>query len=459
MENITKYELLSYFSCEIFYFIGIFLNLFLFVFLKRKLNVKRVSDFITCSAVILSLLALMATGVNLFNFQEINLSLYNNLININNTSLILKIFINIYMLFFIFTTYKLTRKARFKTPLINSILLLITAFSNLLVQVENFILIYILFDLITVLIYKYASNMRIRKISYYSLDFISVGITASALFFGFYILTFFIKDSIQLNIAYVCLALAFFLKAGIFPFTNYLINKNYKTNLPYSILLFNFLPWISVLAFNNITKYINNSNEIYQITTIIFLTFTILYFGILTLKQKNLIKFLAKSNYCLTAFCMLNTLIISNNETSLKYSTLVAFSLLGIYSVLCILQINQKAEKINMALIKGLAFSNKLIALLFSILILMFTGIVPNGILKYNLQIINNIYSFDKLFFLTVFSTVLAFIFILLNSLKIIQNCYSFNLKKIKEKLTKKTALNYAVSVIIILFLISGMFL
>ena len=216
---------------------------------------------------------------------------------------------------------------------------------------------------------------------------------------------------------------------------------------------------MSILAFNNITKYISNSNEIYQITTIIFLTFTILYFGILTLKQKNIIKFLAKSNYCLTAFCMLNILIISNNEISLKYSILVAFSLLGIYSFLCILQINQKAEKINLALIKGLAFNNKVTALLFSILILMYTNIIPSGILKYSVQIINDIYSFDKLSFLAVFSIILAFIFILLNSLKIIQNCYSFNLKKIKEKLTKKTALNYAVSIIIILFLVSGLFL
>ena len=363
------------------------------------------------------------------------------------------------MLFFVLTTYKLTRKARFKTPVINSILLIISIFAGLISQNSNFIITYILFDIVAILIYKYASNMRIRKDDCYSVDFVLTTATASILFFGFYFLTFFIKDSIQLNIIYVCMALAFFLKAGMFPFSNYLTDKNYKTNIPYSILLFCFLPWISVIAYNNITKFINYSNEIYQFTMIVFIVLCGFYFGILTLKQKNLVKFLAKTNYCLISFSILNILILSNNEISLKYSTMVSFCMLSMYSLLTILKINLKIQKINLSAIKGIFLNNKFFTSIFSILLLIISNVVPSGILKFNIQILNNIYSYDKIAFIAVFIYVLAGILILFASLKIIKNLYNFEFRNAKEKLTKKTAPNYAVSLIIILFLIVGIFL
>ena len=43
---IDKAELFSYFSPEIISLLAIFVNLFLFLFLRRKFNVKRFSDFI-----------------------------------------------------------------------------------------------------------------------------------------------------------------------------------------------------------------------------------------------------------------------------------------------------------------------------------------------------------------------------------------------------------------------------
>ena len=459
MENILKYETMSYFSCEILSAIGIFLNLIFFLFFKRKLNIKRISDFITCGVFILNILVLTAIGFSANDFNNINYSFSNGLITLDKTSLLLKLSINIFMLFFVLTTYKLTRKARFKTPVINSILLIISIFAGLISQNSNFIITYILFDIVAILIYKYASNMRIRKDDCYSVDFVLTTATASMLFFGFYFLTFFIKDSIQLNIIYVCMALAFFLKAGMFPFSNYLTDKNYKTNIPYSILLFCFLPWISVIAYNNITKFINYSNEIYQFTMIVFIVLCGFYFGILTLKQKNLVKFLAKTNYCLISFSILNILILSNNEISLKYSTMVSFCMLSMYSLLTILKINLKIQKINLSAIKGIFLNNKFFTSIFSILLLIISNVVPSGILKFNIQILNNIYSYDKIAFIAVFIYVLAGILILFASLKIIKNLYNFEFRNAKEKLTKKTAPNYAVSLIIILFLIVGIFL
>ena len=450
-------EIISYFSSELFIILGVILNLLFFLFFKRKLNIKRISDFINCCIFIINSLILSSILIKSSHYlNEFNFTILNNLFSLDKNNLIIKLLINIFMIIFVLSTYKLTRKARFKTPIINSILLLTVLTSCILIQCQNFILIYILLDFTTILIYKYASNMRIRKDNIYSNDFVTIGSFASILFFSFYLLSFFIKDTTQLNIIHLCMALSIFLKIGIFPFVNYLINKNYKNNIPYSVLLFCFLPWIGILAFNKICDFINYTDEICQITLIIFFTISILYFGIFAYKQKNIIKFLTNSNYCFCCFCLLNILFFSSNELSVKYSTLIAFCFLGIYSILSIIKINTKTEKINLVSIKGIYFNNRLFALSFEILLLIATNIIPSSIMKYNIQILKNIYIYDKLSFVTIISIIISYILILFNSIKIIQNLYNFNFKNIKEKLKRKTTLNYVVSIVIIIFLIAS---
>ena len=223
------FEAISYFSSELFLIFGIVLNLIFFLFFKRKLNIKRISDFITSSIFILNSLIISAILIkSLFFVSEINYSTLNNLIIISKNELTIKLLINIFMFGFIISTYKLTRKARFKTPLINSLLLLIALSSYLLIQSQNFILIYILLDLSTILIYKYASNIRIRKNNYFSIDFVAISTCASILFFSFYILTFFIKDSIQLNIIYVCILLVFWANVWYNSFNDYVSQNQAK---------------------------------------------------------------------------------------------------------------------------------------------------------------------------------------------------------------------------------------
>ena len=460
MQNIINQNTLSYFSCEFFCLAGIILNSILYIFFAKKTNIKRISDFLTCIIFIICIITLAAIGItNSINFNEMYHFPIGEYIPNDKKTICLKISIYIFLLAFIFITYKLTRKIKFKTPVINSILLLIAIISGFLIKSENILITYVLLDILTILIYKFASKMRIKKQAYYSTNFIIIGICASVLFFGFYILTFLIKDYVQLNIINVCLTLAFFLKMGLFPFSNYISANNTKTNIPYSILLFGFLPWMATIGFNNITKFTNFTGEIYQISITMFLTLTIAYFGLMTLKQKNLTKFLAKSNYCLTSFCLLNTLFMSANNTTIKYSTLLAFCIMGLFSLLCIIKINLKALKINLLTIEGLAFNNQFFALIFSIMLLILTCTIPSGILKYGAEILKTVYSYDKLAFCAVFAITLANILILINSLKIIQSLYTVNLKRIKDKFKKKTMLNYIVSFSIIIFCAISLFL
>ena len=132
------FEAISYFSSELFLIFGIILNLIFFLFFKRKLNIKRISDFITSSIFILNSLIISAILIkSLFFVSEINYSTLNNLIIISKNELVIKLLISIFMFGFIISTYKLTRKARFKTPLINSLLLLITTPDEMANQIQT----------------------------------------------------------------------------------------------------------------------------------------------------------------------------------------------------------------------------------------------------------------------------------------------------------------------------------
>ena len=163
-------------------------------------------------------------------------------------------------------TYKLTRKARFKTTLINPCLLLVALFSTLLIQIQNGILAFIFLDLCALFIYKFASNMRIRKYETYSIDFVLMSSASSILFYALYFVSFLIKEELQLAIVQVCMACAILSKAGIFPIYNYVLNRHTKNNLAYSMLLFGYLPYLGVFTFIKFAQNINITNEIFFIT-------------------------------------------------------------------------------------------------------------------------------------------------------------------------------------------------
>ena len=172
MDNILNFnfqtqiiETLGYFSCELFFVLGIILNLFFFIFLKRKLNIKRVSDFLTAGVFGVNLLILSGFLIkNLYfsNFQEEYF--LNDIFVFNNIVIVLKLFINFFMLAFLLITYRLTRKTSYNIPIINSFLLFCALLSSFLVCAQSYILAYILLDILTVAIYKYASFIFSRGI-------------------------------------------------------------------------------------------------------------------------------------------------------------------------------------------------------------------------------------------------------------------------------------------------------
>ena len=453
-------DFISFFSAEIMCIIGIILNLFFFLFFKRKLNIKRVSDFITSGALILNLAILGAICFKHFFFnQDYTVCFFNNILVLNKSNMLTKISLNFLLMLFLFTHYKFNRKVKFKTPILNSIILMLSIMGGFLTLASNTLLIFILLDISVFLIYKYASNARIRKYFAYCPDFITISLSSSFLFYSFYILTIFTKNDLQLNIINICIILSVLLKIGLFPFYNYQTDRNYKTNLPYCTLLFAYLPYLGICAFNKMAQFQNLSYNIVYISAILFVLFSIVVFSIFALKQKNLIKFFANTNCIFSLIIMLNIILFNSSDFNLKAGFECAIVFLSLFSLLSILKLNLNINKINLNSVTTIFFRNKFYALILSIVILFMSSVIYNDLTKSLLSILKNIYLYDIMGYIPAIIIIFALMAILLNSLKIIQNIYKFDKTLIKDEFKKRTTINYVVPVFTILFLVVKIFL
>lgn len=460
MENVVNFEAISYFSNEILCLIGIILNLFLFLFFKQKFSIKRLSDTINASIFLLDGCFLGTILINSkINFQNLDLCFLNNTFLINEKILVLGIIINIFMFIFSLGSYKISRKAQFKVPVVNSFLLFITAFSSLIIKSQNFLLTYFLLEGIIFFSYKYASFIRFRKDNIYSKSFVLISFCSSLMFFSFYILSLFIKNTIQLNIIEVMIALALLLKTGFFPIYNYLSTLKNKINLPYSILIYGFIPFISIVSFYTFLNNINLTNQTFQITLSLFLCSTILAFSFFSFKTKNIVKFFGGVNLIYSCVLLTQLILLRNEDFALKASICYLFIFLSLGILFNIFKFNYKINKLTISNLKGFYFENDLLINLITANSLFLFGLFPNIITKINLLGLKNIYLFDKMTFFISTITVISFILVLLGGLKIIGNFYLFNKEGFKKvtytSQNKRTAFNITVPIVtMILYLI-----
>ncbi len=439
---------------------AVFLNFLIYIFLNKKIFAKQLSNFLTAFAFFVNAAILTVFYVkNAILNLDFNVIYFKNLFLMNNEALLLKILINAFAFCFILITYKITQKTRFKIPVANSILLFIVCVSSLLAQVQNFLVSYVFLDVAALLIYRFASDLRIKKQKIYSVDFISISGCATVLFAAFYLMAYSVQNPFRLSILKVCLTGALFLKIGFFPVYNYIINRNYKINIPYSILLYSYLPFLGVIVFNKMAQTLVFADETYQITMVSFVFITMLIFSLYCFKTKNLIKFLACFSNFITGVCFLGVLFLPCNFLSIKLSAAALFNLLAIYSILCVLKINLKPDKMNISVFQNLFVNNKIFVFAFCTLLLMLCGVIPGLLSKSAFDLFSQIYLFDKISIYFIFGTILCDVLILFNVFNYIEQCYRFDEKFPSNVLTKRTTLNYAVLLIVIICLILFTFL
>lgn len=452
-------QMLWFFSPEILCLIAILINFAVFLFFKRKEKTKKISDISTLSAFLLGFLSLVGMYIkNRIIFYNFEFSIFNGNFLFNNHILLYKMSFNLFFALLILVTYKLNRKARFKVPILNSYLLVIALLCSLIFQVENAIFAFILLDLCVFMMYKFASNTRIRNEEIFSLEFISISLSASILFFLFYALLFFFKQSSQLAIMNVCISMAILLKAGLFPIYNYSQTRTYKNNITYSILLFCLLPYFGILVLSKFLANIDVENMTYLITLSAFVLTLILTSALGAFKIKNLVKYMAKSSISYYGIFVCFLLLYPDNLVYKKYMFIFVLFLLALYSQLCVLKLNLKAEKINFSSLCGLFIKNPMFCILLAILILTLSNVFPSMLLFDNLAMLNEIYAFDNIGFYLVFAIITANMLILCNGLFALKMCYTKTSVSIAA-FSKKTAINYAVSLLIFIILVIKIYL
>ena len=356
--------------------------------------------------------------------------------------------------------YKTSKKAKFGTTIMNACLLFLSLFSGLLIQVENSILAFVLLDLCAFFIYKYASNMRLRKSEAYSLNSIAINTLSTILFYGFFFLLFVVQGQFQIAIVQTCCACALFLKAGLFPIYNYTLVKEVKNNISYSALLCGFLPMLGVVSFVKFSQNINFSSDIYFVALVGFLIITMIFSSLSAYKTKNLSKYFANCACVYNSYFIIYALISQNNKMTFNMAFMFLFVLFALYALICVLKINLKSDKLNMLQLKGMFVKNKEFVNLFAISLLILVGVIPSALFFNNLELIKEIYSYDKTGSYICIAFVFSNLLVLANTLNLIKICFSKKeLKGDYVFLAKRTTINYVVPALIITFLIVGAFL
>ena len=395
--GLNIFELLSYFSCELVLIVGIILNVVLIPLIINNPKFKRISDLITCISFCLNSIIL-----TFMVFQSEFFSIKEDLIVFNTSTLLLKLFINLFSLFFVIATYKFTRKTRHKVPLINSILILIVLLSGLLLTSDNFALVYILLEGIVVLIYKYASNMHPNKTNMYSPVFIAISFSATALFVTFYFMDFVVQDLLQKSIMQSCMSLALLLKIGLFPVYNYSIDKKCRNNIAYTILIFCFLPFVGAVAFNKIIS-LCMFNEVCQMCTAIFVIICALSATLYAYKIKNITGFLINVAQLYTCFYISNSIFTKDMNPKFMFAAitvlLILFAMLRLYK------------------------NNKKLTTIFSLILILNAFLIP----LFGLDILYNIYTYDKTGFLAINAFIFCNMLVIIKTLLIAEGFYKTN--------------------------------
>lgn len=456
---IDNMQMFWFFSPEILCLVIVLINFLLFIFYKRREKSKKMSDIITFSAFSFGFLSLGGLYIkNRFSFSDFDFNIFNGNITFSMQILLYKTMIYLFFALLLLLTYKLNRKARFRVPMLNSCLLLIAPLCSLIFQAQNVILAFVLLDLCVFMMYKFASNTRIRNTEIFSYDIISMNVSATILFFLFYVVSAHFSETSQLAIMNICITMAILLKAGLFPMYNYSLTRNYKNNITYSILLFALLPYLGIIVLSKFLTNIDMQNEVYTITMLVYAFILVLSSAIGAFKTKNLVKYLAKSSISYYGNFVCFSLLYSQNMVYKNYAFVFMFFLLALYSQLCVLKLNLKTDKINFSSLCGLFVKNRMFCILLALLILTLSNVFPSKILFDNLAILKEIYVYEDMGFYFVFAAIVANMLILCNGLFALKMCYTKSCALI-QTFNKKTAINYAVSLLIFLFLVIKIFL
>ncbi len=457
IKNSDILETVSFFSSEIVLFFAFLFNLILFLIFKRNPKAKRLSDFVTSLVFVFNFILCFIMYFNNFNNEQFTVTFLDDFLYQNVDVLFTKTVINLFMLLFLFSTYRLVRSISYKATLINAYLCLIALSSSIIIQVNNILLTFFFLDLNIFLIFKYGSSFKFNTFKYFQSDYLFANIVSTILFYSVAFALMFNDSDNQITILNFCLLMAYMLKIGIFPSVNFFNLKSHKNNLPYSILLYSLVLYTGIAGFVKIFNSSVLSGDIFLAGVVCFLVLCAFNVLLYARKTKNLLKFLSCSCQYFAIFVILEFLVSLDEESAIRLASLYLFASLAVYTLLCIFKINSRSTKMSLNNFRAIFLKNRTYAFLFSLSLLLLFSVVPSGVFLNFINGMKNIYSCDRFGYILFVIFAFVSVLMILKVFDIILNCYNFEKNAVVDTFTKKTTLNYVafwISVILLFILI-----
>ena len=453
IKNSDILEAISYFSSEIVLIMTFLFNVLLFLIFKRNPKAKRLSDFITSVAFVFNFILCLVMYFSNFNNRQFDVTFLDDFMYQNVDVLYVKTIVYLFMLLFLFSSYKLVRSISYKATLINAYLCSIALASSLLIQVNNILLTFFFLDLNIFLIFKYGSSFKFNTYKYYQSDYLFANILSTIIFYLVAFVLMFNDSDTQITILNFCLLMAYMLKIGIFPSVNFFNLKSHKNNLPYSVLLYSLVPYTGIIGFVKIFNSSVLSGDIFLVSSVAFLILCASNILLYARKTKNLLKFLSCGCQYFVIFVILEFLVSLDEESAVRLASLYLFASLAVYTLLSIFKINNRNTKMSLNNFRAIFLKNRSFTFLYSLSLLLMFSVVPSGVFLNFINGMKNIYSYDR--FGYILFAIFAFISVLmiLKVFDIILNCYNYEMSAVVDKFTKKTTLNYVAFWISVLML------
>ncbi len=414
---------------ELLIFIFIIINIILALFIRK--NTYKIAKIITASAIIFCAASMFFIQINpdYYGFNGVYVS--------NIYTLTFKVMILISAFFVIFASHNLIREKKQKSFEFFSIFLagILSAFS--LVSSNNFISAFISIEFLGICCYFLTAFRNNNKSKEASLKYLITGASSSSVFllgisyiYGLYSNLNFteINDILSLtgvNLFFVlsCLLIicALMFKLGCIPFNNWIIDI--YEGASYGICTYlSLIPKIAAIGFiSRLFVFIFSFSPILQIITAFIAIYTIFYAAIGAIKQTNIKKIYAYSSIIHSCFILLAITVLNVYSLSsvIFYVFTYIFMNTGIWTASIIYTTRYQTDDINDY--KGLFYKRPYFTIGLTICLLSLSGLPPTGGFLSKLYLFSALLRSDFIYFIILFSALIAAIICLFVYFKIIK--------------------------------------
>ncbi|UOF94221.1 MAG: hypothetical protein IR527_01705 [Bacteroides sp.] len=367
----------------------------------------------------------------LFNWHK-DYHLFNNMIYLSKNNILFSIIIlitNVFMLPIIIINQRYLYSQSY-SPDMYSVILLSLIGGLLMITCENFIILFLGLEIISICFYilicvdNKNKKYIISSIKYFILGsimvcFLLLGISfvygATGVFSMNKSLHIINHDMYLIGLLLILITLLF--KLGIFPFNNWMIDIYYNSPSIITLYMSTIGKIVFISCFNKLIILLKYNNHIINMIHILLIP-TLIISNIKALKENDLKKMLLYSSISHTAY-IINILLINNIYIyKMLFIYIISYILSFTVFFSIIITINNHYNSYNIKYLHGLFINNKFLSIILSISSIYLAGLPISGIFFGKLYVIQNIIYNKNIYLLM--SILVSSIFSIIYYIKII---------------------------------------